>query len=294
MSLLLQYLGFGLVSAAILALAAVGFTLQYEVTNVLNLAYGQVMTLGALAAYAVNRAGGGIWEMVVAGGLSGALFSMLLNRTVIAPFTRRGLKLFGMIVVTLAISIVIGNLALIAFGFGTFSYSLQTQMTSFLGMTFTGEQLETIALAVAAMIAVRVLLQRTRLGRAMRATSTDPVLARACGINTRLVADMAWGLSGVLCGVAGVTEAISVSAFSVTTGDGLLLTVVAAAVVGGIGQPYGAMLGALLIGVVTSLVGGYANPSYTEISAFVILVAFLLFRPKGLLSGVVSERAVLV
>ncbi len=293
MHLFLEYVGFGLVSASILALAAVGFTLQYGVTNVLNLAFGQVMTLGALAAYGVNVVGGDVWEMVVAGGLCGAAASVALNRVVISPFARRGLRLFGMIVVTLSLSIIMGNVALIVFGFGTFSYSLSTSSSNVLGMTFTGDQLETMALAVAGMVGIRLLLQRTRLGRAMRATSTDPILARACGMNTQLIADVAWAISGVLCGVAGVTEAISVSAFSVTTGDGLLLTIVAAAIVGGIGQPYGAMLGAVLIGVVTSLVGGYANPTYTDLTAFVILVVFLVFRPVGLARGVVSERGVL-
>ena len=294
MSLIALYVGFGVVSAAILALAAVGFSMQYEVTNVLNLAYGQVMTVAALAAYAVNRLGGALWLMLVVGGIVGAVLSAILNRLIFSPFAKRGLKLFGMIVITIAVGLIVGNISLILFGFGSFSYGVASLTTyRFAGMVFTGSQLATVALALAAMAAIRLVLVKTKIGRAMRATATDPVLARASGIRTGLVSDVAWLISGTLCGLAGVAAATSVAAWSVTTGDSLLITIVAAAVVGGIGQPYGAMLGALLIGIVTSVIGGYVNPSYTEISAFLILTAFLLFRPAGIVPGVVLEREVI-
>ncbi len=108
------------------------------------------------------------------------------------------------------------------------------------------------------------------------------------------VKDAAWLLSGALCGVAGVVLGLSVTGWTVSTGDSLLITVVAAAIVGGIGQPYGAILGALLLGVATAIVGGYFNASYTDVTAFVILVLFLVFRPTGLFSGVVRRRDVVV
>src|SRR5258708_17021767 len=128
-------------------------------------------------------------------------------------------------------------------------------------MIFTAQQLAVIGIALAAMIAVRVILQWTKLGRAMRATAADEALARACGINTRLVKDAAWLLSGALCGVAGVVLGLSVTGWTVSTGDSLLITVVAAAIVGGICQPYGAILGALLLGGATPIRVCYFNPS---------------------------------
>jgi branched-chain amino acid transport system permease protein/neutral amino acid transport system permease protein len=291
----IQYVGFGIVTAAILAIAAVGFTLQYAVTNVLNLAYGAIMTIGALAAYMVNQAGASIWLALVAGGASSAVVSVALSRGVFEPFKRRGLHMFGMVIVTIALGLFISNALLILAGSNPFSYSAQTGGTyHFLGMIFTGQQLAVIGIALVAMVAVRVILQWTKLGRAMRATAADENLARACGINTQLVKDAAWLLSGALCGIAGVVLGLSVSGWTVSTSDGLLITVVAAAIVGGIGQPYGAILGALLLGIATSLVGGFFNPSYTDITAFTILVLFLVFRPTGLLSGVVRRRDVVV
>src|SRR5258708_29378784 len=291
----IQYVGFGIVTAAILAIAAVGFTLQYAVTSVLNLAYGAIMTIGALAAYTVNHAGARSWLAMVAGAASSSVISVALSRAVFEPFKRRGLHMFGMVIVTIALGLFISNALLILAGSNPFSYNAQAGGTyHFLGMIFTGEQLAVIGIALIAMVAIRVILQWTKLGRAMRATAADENLARACGINTQLVKDAAWLLSGALCGVAGVVLGLSVTAWSVLTSDGLLITIVAAAIVGGIGQPYGAILGALLLGIATSLRRGFFNSSFTDTTPFPILLLFLVFRPTGLFSGVVRRREVVV
>jgi branched-subunit amino acid ABC-type transport system permease component len=291
--LLPLFIGFGLVTTAVLAIASVGFTLQYAVTNVLNLAYGEVMTVGALTAYYVNHQGGSIWLGLVAGAVSAAIVSVLLNRFVFTPFARRGMKLFGMVVVAIAVSLIISNALLIIAGPSAFSYNFDAGPTfRGLGMILTTEQLVVIGIAVVAMVAIRVLLTRTKLGRAMRATATDESLARACGISVSRVTDAAWLISGAMCGIAGVVLGMSVTGWGVFTAQGLLITIVAAAVVGGIGQPYGAMLGALLLGMATSMVAGYYNPAYRDVSAFLILVLFLLFRPQGILADVVAQREV--
>jgi branched-subunit amino acid ABC-type transport system permease component len=293
LSLLPLFIGFGLVTTAVLAIASVGFTLQYAVTNVLNLAYGEVMTVGALTAFVVNRRGGSIWLGLVAGAIASAILSLLLNRFIFGPFARRGLKLFGMVIVTIAVSLILANSLLIIAGSSTFSYEFDVGQTfRGLGMILTAEQLIVIGIAIVAMVAIRLLLTRTKLGRAMRATATDESLARACGIPTRRVTDAAWLISGALCGISGVVLGMSVTGWGVFTDQGLLITIVAAAVVGGIGQPYGAMLGALLLGMATSLVAGYFDPAYRDVSAFVILVLFLLFRPQGILADVVVQREI--
>lgn len=295
MNLFVLYVGFGIVTAAILAIASVGFTLQYAVTNVLNLAYGAIMTVGALVAYVVNHAGVNIWVGLVLGAAAAALASVVLSRAIFEPYRQRGLPLFGMVIVTIALDLVIGNALLIIAGPDPYSYdALAGPSYHVLGMVFTGQQLVVIGIALVAMVGVRVILQATKLGRAMRATAADEFLAQACGINTQVVKDMSWLVSGALCGAAGVVLGLSVTGWTVSTGDGLLITIVAAAVVGGIGQPYGAILGSLLIGISTSLVGGYVNSGYTDVTAFVILVVFLVFRPTGLFAGVVGRRDVVV
>jgi len=282
-SVFVQSIGFGLVTASILALASVGFTLQFGVSNILNLAYGDVMTACAFAGYAVNQVGGSIAESLAAGAGFGAVASVLLNRLVYRPFVRHGTKLFGMVVVSLAVGIIIQNIVLAAYGATFFSYSFPPgRQVHILGMIFDTFQLMIIGLAVAAMALVQLLLTRTRLGKAMRATAANPSLARASGVSTERIVDLAWLISGALCGLAGVVLVLNTSAFQSATGSGFLVVIVAAAVLGGVGQPAGAMLASLVLGVITEVAAGFISPSFKEVIAFGVLVVVLLFRPAGL------------
>jgi branched-subunit amino acid ABC-type transport system permease component len=132
------------------------------------------------------------------------------------------------------------------------------------------------------MLGLHLLLTRTTLGKAMRATSSNRTLARSCGISTARVTDIAWLISGALCGAAGVALAITTVSFDFTLGSLFLIPMIAAAVLGGIGQPYGAMLGGLIVGVSSEVFAAEGNPNYKDIIAFAILIAVLLIRPRGL------------
>jgi branched-chain amino acid transport system permease protein/neutral amino acid transport system permease protein len=149
-----------------------------------------------------------------------------------------------------------------------------------------------IAIAAVALAALHGLLRYTRLGKAMRATASDPELARNCGVPTRRVIDAAWLLSGLLCGLAGVALVTELGSFDFTTGSAFLIPVIAAAVLGGVGQPYGAMLGALVIGIATELAGTYFNPVYKDVVAFGVLIVVLLLRPQGIFAEVASQKEV--
>ena len=293
MSQLIPAIGFGLITASILAIAAVGFTLLFSVTNILNLAYGDIMTACAFAAYIANHAGVDIWISLVIAALFGAVFSMLLNRFVYFQFVRRGTRLFGMIIVTIAVSLIVQNVLLAIFRPTFFSYQASPGPSyNFGGMIFTATQLAIIGIAVAAMLSVHLLMTRTRLGKAMRATANNPSLARSCGIATDRVIDAAWLLSGALCGIAGVAFVLNTATFSETTGASFLVPIIAAAVLGGIGQPYGAMLGAVTIGLASEISASLINPSYKSVVAFAILIVVLLVRPQGILSEIASAKEV--
>ena len=292
-STLLPAIGFGIVTASILAVAGVGFTLQFGVTNILNLAYGDIMTAAAFVAYLITRAGISVWLALVAGGAFGAIFSVVLNRGIYTPFVRRGTRLFGMIIVTIAVSLILQNGLLAIFGANFFSLQMPRPTSVHIaGMVFTTIQLAIIGVAVAAMLLIHLLLRYTKLGKAMRATATDPDLARNCGIATDRVIDVAWAISGALCGLAGVVLVMNVTAFTDTTGSQFLIPIVAVAVLGGIGQPYGAMLGALVIGIASELAAAVISPDYKNIVAFVILVIVLLARPQGILSEIATRKEV--
>jgi branched-chain amino acid transport system permease protein/neutral amino acid transport system permease protein len=286
-------IGFGLITASILAIASVGFTLQFSVTNILNLAYGDIMTACAFAAYIANRAGLNIWISLVIAAAFGALFSMLLNRFVYFQFVRRGTRLFAMIIVKIAMSLIIQNLLLAIFRPTFFSYhASQGPSYSFGSMIFTASQLAIMGIAVVAMLCIHLLLTQTKLGKAMRATATNPSLARSCGIATDRVIDAAWLLSGALCGIAGVVLVLNTATFSETTGAGFLVPIIAAAVLGGIGQPYGAMLGAVTIGVASEIAAALIDPAYKDVVAFGILIVVLLVRPQGILSELATAKEV--
>jgi len=278
-------LGFGLVSVSVIAIAAVGFTMQFGITNMINLAYGEVMIVCAYAAFYVNQAGVNIWVAMIAGALAGAVLSFLLNRFLYAPFQRKGTNLIGMVIVSLAASLMIANVLLPIVGYYTSSYVMdQGPLLRSNGLVLTTAQIAIIAVAVILMLAIHGVLRYTRLGKAMRATAANPTLARNCGIPTQRVIDVVWLVTGALCGVAGVVAGMNSENFAVSSGAGYLITIIAAAVLGGAGQPYGAMVGAFIIGMVTELSAAAISPEYKEVVAFGILVLVMVLRPQGLLA----------
>ena len=289
-SLIVAALGFGLVTASILAIAAVGFTLQYAITNILNIAYGDVMTACAFAAYLLNASGVNIWLCLVAAAVFGAFFSLLLNRFVFTAFLRHRTPLYGMIIVSLGVGLIIQNMLLAIGGPNFFSYNASSGPTVRLGaIHLTMSQIAIMALAAGIMFAVHMLLRHTTLGRAMRATASNPALARVSGIRTDRIVDIAWMLSGALCGVAGVVLVVNTATFAASTGSSFLVIIIAAAVLGGVGHPYGAMLGALTIGLATELSATMISPAYKDVTAFVILAIVLLVRPQGIMAALRSE-----
>jgi branched-chain amino acid transport system permease protein/neutral amino acid transport system permease protein len=277
--------GFGLVSMSVIAIAAVGFTMQFGITNMINLAYGQVMISAAYVAYYLNKAGISIWVGMVAGALFGAVFSFLLNRIVYAPFMRKGTSYLGMVIVSLAISLMMANLLLPIVGYYSVSYQESSGRLIRIGaILLTTNQIAIIGIAVVLMLAIHGLLRYTRLGKAMRATAANPTLARNCGIPTQRVIDSVWLITGALCGMAGVVAALNSDSFAIALGSGFLITALAAAVLGGAGQPYGAMIGAVLIGLITELSAAKWSPEYKDVVAFGILVLVMVLRPQGLLA----------
>jgi branched-subunit amino acid ABC-type transport system permease component len=285
-TLFLASVGFGLVTASVLAIAAVGFTLQFGVTDVLNLAYGAIMIAGAFIVYAVNQAGASVWIGLVAAVAACSLGSVLVNSGVYAPFQRRGSPAITMVIVSLGMALIIEfGVEAVAGGTGV-SYTMSQGRTFHAGgLILTTVQLIIIALSVVIMAGVHALLRYTKLGKAMRATAANPALARNCGIRTASVITVTWALTGALCGLAGVVFAIDSGSFGPTSTDIFLVLILAAVFLGGPGQAYGAMLGALVIGLATEVSAAFIPPDYKYVIAFVILLVMLGVRPTGLLGA---------
>jgi len=293
MSLFLASLGFGLVTAAVLAIAAVGFTMQFAVTDVLNLAYGAVMIASAFVAYALNQAGVNVWIGLLAAAAAGAVGSVLLNQGIYTPFQRRigdaARSRITLVIVSLGMTLIIefGLQAIV--GGTSVSYTMsQGPTVKAGGLVLTAVQFVIIGLAVVVMAAVHGLLRYTKLGKAMRATSANRSLARNCGIRTGRIVTVTWAVTGALCGIAGTVFAINNGSFGATSADLFLVVILAAVFLGGPGSAYGAMLGALIIGLATEISAAYITPSYKDVIAFAVLLIMLAVRPSGLLGTAVS------
>ena len=286
MSIFLASLGFGLLTAAVLAIAAVGFTLQFAVTNVLNLAFAAVMTAGAFIAYAINQLGVSVWVGLLVAMAACSAISVMLNLLVYAPFQRRGSAPITIVIVSLGMALIIEFGVQAAVGGINVSYKMSQGTTNHLGgLVLTTVQLVIIAISVAVMLAAYLTLRYTKLGKSMRATSANRQLARNCGIRTARVITTTWALTGALCGLAGTVYAIDIGSFGATSTDLFVVLILAAVFLGGPGHAYGAMLGALLIGVATEVSAAYIVPSYKYVIAFVVLLAMLALRPTGLLGA---------
>jgi branched-chain amino acid transport system permease protein/neutral amino acid transport system permease protein len=285
-TIFLSSLGFGLVTASVLAIASVGFTLQFGVTDVLNLAYGSIMIAGAFVAYMVNAAGLSVWIGLLAAVVVCSLGSVLLNYGVYTPFQRRGTSPITMVIVSLGMLLIIEFGVQALAGGTSVSYAMGNGATFKAGgLTLTVVQIVVIALSLLVMAGVHGLLRYSKLGKAMRATAANKTLARNCGIRTGRVITITWALTGALCGLAGVVFAIDSGSFDATSTDLFLVLILAAVFLGGPGQAYGAMLGAVIIGIATEVSAAYIQADYKYVIAFVALLVMLGVRPTGLLGA---------
>ncbi|MBO0825046.1 MAG: branched-chain amino acid ABC transporter permease [Actinobacteria bacterium] len=286
MSIFLASVGFGLLTAAVLAIAAVSFTLQFAVTNVLNLAFAAVMTAGAFTAYGINQLGVSVWVGLPVAMVACAVLSVALNLLVYAPFQRRGSAPITIVIVSLGMALILEFGIQAAVGGISVSYKMaQGRPYNLGGLVLTGVQLVIIAISIVVMLAAYLTLGYTKLGKSMRATAANRQLARNCGIRTGQVITLTWAATGALAGLAGVVYAVDIGSFGPTSTDLFVVLILASVFLGGPGHAYGAMLGALLIGVATEVSAAYIVPSYKYVIAFVVLLAMLAVRPAGLLGA---------
>lgn len=273
--------GFGIVTASILALSAVAFSLEYAVSRVANLAHGELLTLGAYAAYVVQEHTSNVALSAVAAAAVGAIAALATNWAVVERFAGRAAV--QTLIATLGLSLVIQNILTMVFGGASVSYTIKQGAPHSVGpFLWTNAEITVIVAALVVAALLYVLLQTTKFGKAIRAVAENRDLARASGIRAQRVINQTWALAGVVAGFSGFVLAETVGAFSPSFGYGFLLITITAAVAGGLGRPYGTLVGALVVGLVLQLAGSYSNASYELAFAFGVLVLMLLFRPNGL------------
>lgn len=286
MNEVLLTLGFGLVTAAILSLSAVAFTLEYAVTNVANLSHGEILTIGAYAAYVIHQLTGNVLLAALGAAAAGGVVALAMHTLLIDRFVSRGFGTMPTFIATLGMSFVIQNVLVIIFGAANVAYTIPQgaphQVGPFLWTSVEGEIIISALVITAVLYAI---ITYTKFGKALRAVFQNRELARVTGINARLVGAATWFLAGLVAGYAGFILAESVGTFNPYFGFSFFLITLTAAVAGGLGKPFSTMAGAVIVGIALEFTGGYISASYELAFAFAILATIILVRPRGLFTN---------
>ncbi|MEE8603569.1 ABC transporter permease subunit [Euzebya tangerina] len=272
----------------IIAISAIGLSLIFGVTGLVNFAHGELVTLGAVVAFFINAspAGPGV-HLVFAGVVAiiiGGIFGGGLESAVWAPLRSRGVGLIAMLVISIGLSFIIRNVILIAYGGDTrpfTNYNIQEQISLF-GIRIVPRDLGIIVISTVVLVGIGLMLQRTKIGKAMRAVSDNRDLAESSGINVNRVIQFVWVLGGGLSALGGVLLG-STEQVNVNMGFNLLLLMFAGVILGGIGTAYGAMLGSLVVGVISQVSTAFFSVQLKFVWALLILILVLLVKPQGIL-----------
>ncbi len=306
MDIFVQQLVNGLTLGAVYAVVALGYTMVYGIIQLINFAHGEVVMIGAMVAFTVINllAAAGMPPFVVV--LIGAgcaipvcmLVGYAMERLAYRPL--RGAPRLAPLITAIGISIILQHLAMLVWSRNVLAFPqiIPLKTYAFAGATVTGVQLTIVGLCLTMMAGLAVLVYRTRLGRAMRATAQNPQVARLMGVDVNRVIAATFVIGAALGAVAGVMVGTYYGVAQYTMGSVLGLKAFAAAVLGGIGNIPGAMVGGLVLGLLEAfaasylslLTGGAFGAEYKDIFAFSILIVILIFRPRGLLGEVVRER----
>ena len=294
-SVIVQSIGFGVVTAAIVAIGAMGFTLQFGVTNVLNISYGNILTVGAFASLLVEDAHLGLAAVIVVAPIAGAVVTFVLARTLFALFARRSAGTFDLIMVSLAASLIIQFSIDAADQGQEFAFTFPSGATLHPGpFVFTTESLALVGVA----IFVYLVLLRCAASDADRDRATGALDRPEAGSRLRRavrpIVNLTWIISGALGGLAGliyVTNSLTVSADS---GLNFLVLVIAAALLGGAGSPTGAAIASLVVGIATEVVAAVGGSYYSQAVGLGILAVVLIARPSSRAVAGVTRNEVTV
>ena len=282
MDVLLQTLVYGIATGSVIAVAAVGLTLSFGVTGFINFAYGEMLTVSAYTAYLLVQAGLGVLAAGAIAVLVGGIVTFVVAQVFFEPLRNRGA--LALLITSVGVAFLMQNLVQMFVGGSPKPFPLPLMSPWEIGGVFVPKlQVIIFGLALLCMVLVHVLLRYTLLGRSMRAAASNDSLARLSGLNTRRIIGGTWLVSGLVAGLGGVLLGASQGSMTPSFGFNFLLVVFAAAMLGGIGSPYGAMLGALVIGLGVEAGATYISADYSYALAFLVLVGVLLVRPSGFL-----------
>ena len=287
----------GLITGCLYALIALGYSMVYGVLKLLNFAHGDLYMVGAFIGYFVIQWFGGstalsipvplllLFMFLLAGGGVGAL-GVAIERFAYRPL--RDAPRIAPLITAIGVSFFLENAALLLFGaqfrlYNTADFISLSSGITIGSVTIDSVQIMVLVLGLLLTVGLRELVNRTKLGKQMRAVAADREAAEMMGINVNFIIAATFFLGSALAGVAGVMGGLLFNQVTPTIGFIVGLKAFTAAVVGGIGSLPGAMLGGLLIGVAESMITGYISSTYTNLFVFALLIVVMLVRPSGLL-----------
>ncbi|MQA07425.1 MAG: branched-chain amino acid ABC transporter permease [Pseudonocardiaceae bacterium] len=278
----------GIEYGAVIAICAVGLSLIFGTTRLINFAHGELVTIGAVAAFFFNAtAGGPGLQLIMAGALAvvvGALFGGVVERGLWRPLRERGTGRINLFIISIGLSLLLRHVILVLYGSrpGSYTdYDLQ-QNVEFGPFSAAPRDLSIVGISVLTLVAVALMLQRTRIGTAIRAVSDNRDLAESSGIDVHRVVLVVWILGGGLAALGGVMFGLA-EVVAWDMGFKLLLLMFAGVILGGLGSAYGAMAGSFLVGIVAHLSTLWFPIELQNAWAMLVLIVVLLVRPQGIL-----------
>ncbi|MBD2091654.1 branched-chain amino acid ABC transporter permease [Microcoleus sp. FACHB-1515] len=282
---IIQLLMNGIAVGSIIALAAVGLTLTYGILRLSNFAHGDFMTLGAYFSLLMNAIGLPIWLAIAVGAALTIAVALLCEKLLWSPMRDRRATSTTLIIISIGLALFLRNGIILIWGGANQSYELPViSAINFFGLRIPFYRLIVVGLALLAIVSLHLLLQNTKIGKAMRAVADNTDLARVSGINVDRVVIWTWVIAAGLTALGGGMYGI-ITAVRPNMGWFLILPMFASVILGGIGNPYGAIAGAFVIGIAQE-VSSYWLPSEYKLGiALMIMVAVLLVRPQGIFRG---------
>ena len=272
----------GIAVGSILALAAIGLTLTYGILKLSNFAHGDFMTLGAYLTWLSNTAGLNIWLSMLVGA-AGTIIGMLIAEYLLwKPMRDRRASDTTLIIISIGLALFIRNGILLLYGAGNQQYQLPVvRALEFGDLRIAYYRLVVVGLTIVAIIALHLILQNTKMGKAMRAVADNIDLARVSGIDVERVVLFTWIITGTLTAFAGTMYGL-IAVIRPNMGWFLILPMFASVILGGIGNVYGAIAGAFIIGIAQELSVPLLGSEYKIGVALAIMIVILLVRPQGL------------
>jgi branched-chain amino acid transport system permease protein len=277
-----QFLATGITEGCVYALVALGFTIIFNATGIVNFAQGEFVMVGALLAATLGNAGLPLGLVIVIGTLGGAAVAVLLERLAIRPL--RNAPILVLIFVTIAGSLMLRGIANLIWGPNAIPMQSFSGDEPFrvLGAAVVPQALWIIGMSMATVIALVVFFRSTLIGKAMRAAASNRMAARLAGINISTMAMIGFGLSGGISGLAGVIFAPSKFA-QYSMGTPLAIKGFCGAILGGMGSSIGAVIGGIILGILENLAAGLISSQYKDAITLIVMVLVLFVRPMGLL-----------